>query len=125
MLPPSPVVVPSKAPPSLRCCVHRLNLVNTPRWPSPNGSSTKAWTPQSAQSATLDNALAETTVGSFKNELIRRQGPWRDVNQVELATAEWVVWFNTERPHEYLDDFTPEAAEKLHYDHKRTPPKAG
>lgn len=73
----------------------------------------------------LDNALAETTVGSFKNELIRRQGPWRDVNQVELATAEWVVWFNTERPHEYLDDFTPEAVEKLHYDHRRTPPKAG
>src|SRR6476659_7074987 len=72
----------------------------------------------------LDNALAETTVGSFKNELIRRQGPWRDVNQVELATAEWVVWFNTERPHEYLDDFTPEAVEKLHYDHRRTPPKA-
>lgn len=52
------------------------------------------------------NALAETTVGSFKNELIRRQGPWRDVNQVELATAEWVFWFNTERPHDYLDDFT-------------------
>ena len=73
----------------------------------------------------LDNALAETTVGSFKNELIRRQGPWRDVNQVELATAEWVIWFNTERPHEYLDDFTPKAAEKLYYDHRRTPPKAG
>ncbi len=73
----------------------------------------------------LDNALAETTVGSFKNELIRRQGPWRDVNHVELATAEWVVWFNTERPHEYLDDFTPEAVETLHYDHRRTPPKAG
>ena len=73
----------------------------------------------------LDNALAETTVGSFKNELIRRQGPWRDVNQVEIATAEWVVWFNTERPHEYLDDFTPEAAEKLHYDHRRTPTMAG
>jgi len=33
--------------------------------------------------------------------------------------------FNTERPHEYLDDFTPEAVEKLHYDHRRTPPKAG
>ena len=73
----------------------------------------------------LDNALAETTVGSFKNELIRRQGPWRDVNHVEIATAEWVVWFNTERPHEYLDDFTPEAAEQLHYDHRSTPPKAG
>lgn len=34
----------------------------------------------------LDNALAETTVGSFKNEVIQRQGPWREVNQVELAT---------------------------------------
>jgi len=46
----------------------------------------------------LDNALAETTVGSFKNELIRRQGPWRDVDHVELGTAQWVAWFNTERP---------------------------
>jgi len=81
--------------------------------------------PDQAQLTTRNNALAETTVGSFKNELIRRQGPWRDVNQVALATAQWVVWFNTERPHEYLDDFTPEAAEKLHHDHKRTPPKAG
>ena len=54
-----------------------------------------------------------------------QQGPWRDVNQVEIATAEWVVWFNTERPHEYLDDFTPEAAEKLHYDHRHTPTMAG
>ena len=41
----------------------------------------------------LDNAMAETTVGSFKNELIRRQGPWRDVDHVEVGTAEWVVWF--------------------------------
>lgn len=72
-----------------------------------------------------DNAMAETTVGSFKNELIRRQGPWRDVDQVELGTAEWVAWFNTERPHENLDDFTPEAIEKLHYDHKHALPKAG
>jgi putative transposase len=73
----------------------------------------------------LDNAMAETTVGSFKNELIRRQGPWRDVDHVELGTAEWVLWFNTERPHESIDDFTPEAIEKLHYDHKHTLPKAG
>jgi len=53
------------------------------------------------------NAMAETTVGSFKNELIRRQGPWRDVDHLELGTTEWVVWFNTERPHNELDDFTP------------------
>lgn len=63
-----------------------------------------------------DNALAETTVGSFKNELIRRQGPWRDVNHVEVETLQWIDWFNTERPHEYLDDLTPAQAEALHYD---------
>ena len=40
-----------------------------------------------------DNALAETTVGSFKNELIRRQGPWRDVDHVEIGTLNWVDWF--------------------------------
>ena len=55
----------------------------------------------------LDNALAETTVGSFKNELIWREGPWRDGDHVEIETLTWVDWFNTERPHEYLDDLTP------------------
>jgi len=73
----------------------------------------------------LDNAMAETTVGSFKNELIRRQGPWRDVDQVELGTAEWVAWFNTERPHENLNDLTPETVEKLHYAHRHPLPRAG
>ena len=56
------------------------------------------------------DALAETTVGSFKNELIRRQGPWRDVDHVEVQTLQWVHWFNTERPHEYLDELTPAQA---------------
>lgn len=73
----------------------------------------------------LDNAMAETTVGSFKHELIHRQGPWRDVDHVEIGTAEWVVWFNTERPHNELDDFTPEAIEKLHYAHRQAMPAAG
>ena len=63
----------------------------------------------------LDNALAETTVGSFKTELIRRQGPWRDIDHVEIETLTWVDFFNTERPHEYLDDLTPVAVENLHY----------
>jgi len=59
--------------------------------------------------------MAEARVRSFKNELIRRQGPWRDV---ELATAEWVECFNTERPHNELDDFAPEVVERLHYAHR-------
>lgn len=44
--------------------------------------------------------MAETTVGSFKTELIRRQGPWRDIDHVEIETMTWVDFFNTERPHE-------------------------
>jgi putative transposase len=72
-----------------------------------------------------DNALAETTVGSFKNELIRRQGPWRDVDHVEIQTLNWVDWFNTERPHEFLDDLTPARIEELHYAHKHALAAAG
>jgi len=41
-----------------------------------------------------DNALAETTIGLFKTELIHSQGPWRTRNQVELATLEYVDWYN-------------------------------
>lgn len=73
----------------------------------------------------LDNALAETTVGSFKNELIWREGPWRDVDHVEIETLTWVDWFNTERPHEYLDDLTPARAEQLHYIRTSTPTPVG
>ncbi|MEA2510020.1 MAG: putative transposase [Actinomycetota bacterium] len=46
-----------------------------------------------------DNALAESEIGLFKTELIRRRGPWRTPEQVELATMEWVDWFNNRRLH--------------------------
>ena len=46
-----------------------------------------------------DNALAETVHGLYKTELIRRKGPWRSVDDVELATLEWVDWYNTRRLH--------------------------
>ena len=46
-----------------------------------------------------DNALAESVNGLYKGELIHRRGPWRSVEQVELATAEWVDWWNRERIH--------------------------
>lgn len=38
----------------------------------------------------LDNALAETEIGLFKTELIHHRGPWRGLDDVELATLEWV-----------------------------------
>jgi transposase InsO family protein len=42
-----------------------------------------------------DNALAESVIGLFKTEVIRRRGPWRGLEDVEFATLEWVWWFNT------------------------------
>lgn len=54
-----------------------------------------------------DNALAETTNGLYKTELIRRRGPWRGVDEVELPTLEWVHWFNIRRLHGVLEDVPP------------------
>jgi len=62
-----------------------------------------------------DNALAESQIGIYKTELIRPYGPWRNVDHVELETMYWVDWFNTERPHESIDDLTPIQAEQVHY----------
>ena len=44
-----------------------------------------------------DNALAETINGLYKAEVIRRNGPWRGIDEVEFATLEWVDWFNNRR----------------------------
>lgn len=62
-----------------------------------------------------DNALAEAVNGLFKTELIRRRGPWRTVEQVELATLEWVWWWNNQRLHSELDYRTPTEVEASHY----------
>jgi putative transposase len=45
----------------------------------------------------FDNALAETIIGLYKTELVRRRGPWRGLDEVEYATLEWVDWFNHRR----------------------------
>ena len=62
-----------------------------------------------------DNALAESQIGIYKTELIRPEGPWHGVEHVELDTLAWVDWFNTERPHESIQDLTPIKAEEVHY----------
>ena len=43
------------------------------------------------------DALAETIIGLYKTELIRRRGPWRDIDAAEYATLEWIDWFNHRR----------------------------
>jgi putative transposase len=63
----------------------------------------------------FDNALAETVNGLFKTELIRRQAPWRTVDDVELATLGWVDWFNNTRLHGSLGDIPPAEFEAAYY----------
>ncbi|WJY88834.1 hypothetical protein CCONF_01355 [Corynebacterium confusum] len=48
-----------------------------------------------------DNALAENVNGSYKNELIHTR-LWTDVVDVEIATFEWVNWWNESRLHQSL-----------------------
>jgi putative transposase len=54
-----------------------------------------------------DNALAETIIGLYKTELIRRRGPWKGIDQVEYATLEWVDWFNHRRLLEPIGHLPP------------------
>ena len=61
-----------------------------------------------------DNALAETVNGLYKAELIRRGGPWRSVEDVELATLRWVTWWNTERLHSACGYLPPTEYERRH-----------
>jgi putative transposase len=61
----------------------------------------------------LDNALAESFVDSYKTELIADR-VWRSRAQLELATVEWVSWFNHERLHEALGDIPPVEFEQCH-----------
>jgi putative transposase len=65
----------------------------------------------------FDNALAETVNGLYKTELIRGpdQGPWRSIDDVELATLGWVSWYNTDRLHSYCEDIPPAEYEEAHY----------
>ncbi len=62
-----------------------------------------------------DNALAETVHGLYKTELINRRGPWRGTEHVELATSEWVDWWNHRRLHGAADNLPPAEYEALHY----------
>jgi putative transposase len=62
-----------------------------------------------------DNAMAESIIGLFKTEVIRRRGPWRNLDDVEIATLEWVDWFNNRRLFEALGNIPPAEAEANHY----------
>ena len=74
------------------------------------------------------NAMAESVIGLFKTELHRNPaalatngGPWRGLNDLEIATCGWVSWFNDQRVHGELDDLTPAEIEQAHYRDKSQP----
>jgi len=70
------------------------------------------------------NALAESVNGLYKSELIRGsdQGPWRTVEDVELATLGWAHWHNSQRLHGYLGDVPPIEFEAAFYAAQQTDP---
>ena len=79
-------------------------------WPRPASS------PRWAASATrYDNALAETINGLYKAEVIHRQSSWRTREEVELATLDWVDWFNHRRLLEPIGNIPPAEAEADYY----------
>jgi len=62
-----------------------------------------------------DNALAESTIGQIKAELIHRRGPWRTVDQLEFALFEYLDWWNHRRLHGELGMVTPAEKEAAYY----------
>jgi putative transposase len=59
--------------------------------------------------------LMESTIGLYKTELIKPRGPWRALPDVELATAEWVDWFNAKRLHSAIGHVPPDEYESRYY----------
>jgi putative transposase len=62
-----------------------------------------------------DNALAESIIGLYKTELIRKRGPWKNLDDVEYATLEWVDWFTHRRLFETIGRIPPAELEEIYY----------
>jgi putative transposase len=72
-----------------------------------------------------DNALAESTIGLYKTELIRNYGPWCDRDHVEIHTLEYIDWYNHRRPHSAAADLPPADFEALYDANQTRQPPAG
>ena len=62
-----------------------------------------------------DNAMAESVIGLFKTEVIRREGPWRGLDDVEYATLDWVSWYNEQRLLGPIGYIPPPEFEQMYY----------
>ena len=71
------------------------------------------------QGDSYDNAMAETVNGLYKSELTYNRGPWRTIDDVELATIAWVHWWNTARLLEPIGNIPPAEFESNYYRQNR------
>ena len=62
-----------------------------------------------------DNAQAESLIGLYKLECVRHDGPWRSADDLELATLNWVHWFNEHRLHGSIGHVPPAEFEASYY----------
>ena len=67
------------------------------------------------------NALAESVIGLFKTEVIRRKGPWKSMESVEYATLESVDWFSNRRLLEPIGNIPPVELESAYYAMEEAP----
>ena len=72
--------------------------------------------PRQSQGDAFDNALAESVIGLYKTEVIRRRWPWRTLEAVGFATLEWVDWFNMRRLLGPIGDVPPAEFEAQYYE---------
>ena len=72
-----------------------------------------------------DNALAEAFNSLFKAELIRNKGPWKNIDDLEIAVAEYVDWFNHRRLHGEIGLVPPAEHEEHYYRHNPAPTTVG
>jgi putative transposase len=73
----------------------------------------------------LDNALMESTIGLHKTELIKKNGPWKTLADVELATAGDVDWYNNRRLHTAIGGIPSAEHEAAYYAQNQPTPEAG
>ena len=78
-----------------------------------------------AVGSSYDNALAESLIGLYKTELVKPRRPWKGLDDLEIATAEWVDWYNHRRLHEHCGDIPPAELEAAHYRHTADLAEAG
>ena len=62
----------------------------------------------------FDNAMAEAFNSLYKAELVRNKGPWRGLDGLEMATMEYIDWYNNRRLHGELGHVPPAEYEALH-----------